>query len=116
MMKYWFAGVATFALMTGAALAQSSSSDTTTSTQSTTVPAVGSYSSTKSQKTIDSNGTETDKSRSYTSGADGTKASSSSLTTTPDGSKLSTSHEERTAGPPTDITTTNRSTTTTTDH
>jgi hypothetical protein len=114
MANYLLVGVAAFAMMTGAAFAQSASSDTTTSTQSTTVsPLVGSYSSTKSQKTIDASGAETDKSQTYTSGVNGTTAGSSTQTTAPDGSQLSTSHEERTASPRGDLTTTNHTTTTT---
>ena len=74
MTKFWLAGVTAFALMTSAALAQSTSSDTTTSTMFTVAPIVGTYSSSKSQKTIDGNGTETDKSQTYTSGSGGTDA------------------------------------------
>jgi Flp pilus assembly protein TadD len=116
MTKYFLVGVAAFAMMTSAAVAQSTSSDTTTSTQSTTstvAQPLGSYSQTKTQKTIDSSGVQTDKSQTYTSGINGTTAGSSTQTTAPDGSQLSTSHEERTASPRGDLTTTNHTTTTT---
>jgi hypothetical protein len=74
MTRHWLASGAAFAMMTGVAFAQSSSSDTTT----TPVPVVGSFSTSKTQKIIDSNGTETSKSQSYSRGSDETNASSSS--------------------------------------
>jgi len=80
MTKSWLIGAAAFAMMTGAALAQSSSSSTTTST--TGVPAVGSYGASKSQS-IDSNGTQTDKTQTYSNGIGGTNSSSTTQTTTP---------------------------------
>jgi len=115
MTKVWLIGVAAFAMMTGAvpaALAQSSSSSTTTSSTTTPAPTPGSYNWSKSQ-TIDSNGVQTDKSQSYTTGNDGTKASSTTQTMAPDGSQL-TSHHEETTTTPLGGTTTDRSTTTTT--
>jgi hypothetical protein len=118
MTRSWLAGVSAFAMMTGIAFAQGTS-DTTISTQTTTstpAPAVGSFSSSKSQKTIDSTGTEIDKSQSYTSGSKGTDASSSTQTTAPDGSVLSASHLEHTASPGGDTTTTSHTTTTTIEH
>jgi cytoskeletal protein RodZ len=114
MTKIFLSGVAALTMMSGFAFAQSTSTDTTISTQSTTMaPVVNSYSSNKSQKTIESNGTETEKSQSYTSGASGTTSSSSTQTTAPDGSNLSSSHRERTVTPLGDTTTINRTTTTT---
>ena len=114
MTKSWLVGLTAFAMMSGVALAQSSTSDVTTSTQTTTttpVPLIGSYSTTKTQKTIDSDGNQTDKSHTYTSGSNGTTSSTTKKTMTEDGSQTSTSHEEQTANPRGD-TTSNYSTTT----
>jgi hypothetical protein len=97
MMKSLLAGAAALAMMT-------------------TNPALGTYNSSKSQKSIDSNGIESDKSQSYTSGPGGTKASSSTLVTAPDGARASSYHEEHTSAPPSDTTTTNQTTTTTVSH
>jgi hypothetical protein len=116
MMKHWLAGATALAMMTGAAFAQGMSSDTTISTQSTTstpVPLTGSYSSSKTQKSTDSNGAETEKNQTFTSGSGGSNASSSMRTTTPDGSQMNTYHEERAVSPPADTTTTSHSSTTT---
>jgi hypothetical protein len=116
MMKYWLVGVSAFTMMTGVALAQGTLSDTTSSTQSTTTtiaPQVGAYSATKSQKTIDSNGTETDRNQSYSSSAGGSRASSSSRTTGPNGSQTNMQRDERTVSPYGDSTTTNSTSTTT---
>src|SRR6185437_15125353 len=70
MTKYLLAGAAAFALMSGVAFAQSS-----ISTQSTTTtngaPVNEGYSVNKTQKAIDSNGNEINKSRAYESGAGG---------------------------------------------
>ena len=99
MTKFWLIGLTAFAMMTGAALAQNLPSNTTTST-TIVAPPVGTFSSTKS-RTIDSNGTQTDKSQTYTSGNGGTSSSTSTQTTTPY------------VAPYADTTTTTRSTTTT---
>jgi hypothetical protein len=115
MTKYWLAGAAAFALTTGAALAQSTLSDSSTTVTTTTpAPVVNTYNTTKSQKTVDANGTEIDKSQTYSSGAAGTHATANSQTTSPDGTAVSTTHQERTVAPLGDsTTTTNQSTTTT---
>jgi hypothetical protein len=120
MAKLLLTSVAVFAMVTSAAFAQSTSSDTTTSTQSTTTtivpppaPVLESYSTNKTQKTIESNGTETDKSQSYTNGVNGNSASSTTRTTAPDGSTLRSTHDERNASPRGDTTTTHTTTTTT---
>jgi hypothetical protein len=94
MMKYWLAGAAAFALMSGAALAQSVSTQSTT-TVTTPAPVVNSYSSTRTQHSTDSNGNTTDKTSSYQSGPDGSKAMSKSQTVAPDGSVQSTVKEKR---------------------
>ncbi len=115
MTKFLFASVTAFALMTSATFAQSTTSETTNSTTTTVVPAapvVESYSTSKTQKIIDSNGTEINKNQSYTTGVNGTSASTSTQTVAPDGSKTSTSHEERRI--PGDSTTSRTTTTTTT--
>ena len=111
MTKYLLAGAAAFALMSGVAFAQSS-----TSTQSTTTtngaPVNEGYSISKTQKTIDSNGNEINKSRAYESNAGGTNATSSTRTNAADGSQTTTSHEEQSSVPAgetrTDTTTINR--------
>ena len=119
MNKYLLVGAAAFALMAGSAFAQDSTATDTTSTTSTVAPPAGSYSSSRTQKSTDMYGAQTDKSQTYSSGANGTNASSSSETTAPDGSTISASHETRTAtpvyvAPSGDTTTTTRSSTTTT--
>ncbi|MEJ0068857.1 MAG: hypothetical protein WDO24_09165 [Pseudomonadota bacterium] len=78
MTKSWAIGLTAFAMMTGAALAQSSS--TTTST--TVAPSVGVTSSTKSQST-DSYGTQVDKSQTYSTGNGASTNSSSKTVTSP---------------------------------
>ena len=119
MIRNWLAGAAAFAMMTGVAFAQSSSTDSTTSSQSTTTsssPApAGSYSASKTQTTIDDNGTVTDRSQTLKNGIGGSEASSSLRTKTPDGSQASTRDEERTISPSGDTTTTAKTTSTTTD-
>jgi hypothetical protein len=115
MTRYWLAGAAALALMTGAVFAQGMSSDTktsTTTTSSSTAPAAGSYSSTQTQRSIDSNGDATDKSQTYQSGASGSNASSSSRTTSPDGTQQNTYHEERSSSPSGGSTITKKSSTT----
>jgi hypothetical protein len=104
-------------MMTGVALAQGMSSESSSSTQSTTttvVPPVGSYNSTETRRSTDSNGVETDKSSSYNSGPNGSKATSSSRTSSPDGSVQSMSHEKQTESPDGVSTTSKKTTTTTT--
>jgi hypothetical protein len=77
MARYWLAGAAALALMTNFASAQTSSSSETTIVTKPAMPApapVESYSESRSQKTLDSNGVETtktehlDKSQSITGG------------------------------------------------
>ena len=93
MVRSLFASAAALAMMTGVALAQTGSSAATTEIQSTTTiiaPAPGDVSSSTSRKTIDGNGAETDRSHTYTSGADGTKATATTTTMSPDGSETNT--------------------------
>jgi hypothetical protein len=117
MTKHLLAGISAFAMMTGVALAQGLPPDTAISTQATTStvapvpPVVGSYSSSKTQKTIDSNGVETKKSQSYSSGANGTESSSTTRTVVPNGSQMN-SYQVQTASPTGETVTTKRTTTT----
>jgi hypothetical protein len=70
MIKFCLAATAAFGIMTGATLAQTSTS-TTTSTQSATPPAPPAYGTTvdhSSQHTVNNNGVEIDKSKTYTTG------------------------------------------------
>jgi len=116
MMKSLLAGAAASAMMTGVALAQNMSSDTTISTQTTTtqvIPAPESFSSSRSQKSIDSYGTETETSQTYSNGANGSRATSDTQTIAPDGSQTSTLHDERSVSPGGDTTTRHTTTTTT---
>jgi hypothetical protein len=110
MVRYWLAGAAAFGMTTGVALAQSA--DTTISTQSTTstTTPLGSHSATRSKRTVESDGTVTDKTKIYRSGSTGTKATTNTRTTTPDGSQTSTYRHKQTATPG-GATTTNKTTT-----
>lgn len=116
MTKYWLAGAGVFALMTGAALAQNLSSESTVSTQTTTTtppPVVDTVHTTKTQQTVAPDGTQTDQRQTFTSGNNGTAATSNSRTTAPDGAPVNTVQRERVVSPNGDTSTTSRSTTTT---
>ena len=80
MIKYWLAGTAVFALIAGAAEAQTVPSETKSSTLAPSTPpsAMDSVHTTKTEKTIDSHGNETDKRQTYTSGATGTASTATS--------------------------------------
>jgi hypothetical protein len=78
--------------MTGVSLAESSI-DTTTST-TTTSPSTDSVSKSKSERTIEPNGTQVEKSRTYEQHGGRTDTSSSVTVKSPDGSASSTHHEE----------------------
>ena len=107
MTKFWLAGVAVFAMMTGTALAQDTSSDTRTTTHSDR----GGVHSSKSRNTVDRNGVETDKSKTYSRDDRGLHVRSDTRTVTPEGSVHRTSHEERTESPGGDTMTRSRTTT-----
>jgi hypothetical protein len=108
MTGYWFAGAAAFMMMTSGVLAQSVLFDATNSTQPTmsTAGPAGTYDMTKTRRTIDSTGAETDttesfsKSQTYSSG-DGELSAKSHIRTTgptttilpPPGPSPSTSQE-----------------------
>jgi hypothetical protein len=94
MTKFWLVGVAAFALMTGAALAQDTSSETTTTTQSTNGSETGGSSSTQTRQSVDSDGVQTDKSKSYTRDSNGIHARSDTRQVAPDGSERTVSHEQ----------------------
>ena len=116
MIKRFLASAAALAMMTGVACAQSTSSDSTMSTQTTTsAPAVGTYNSRSTQQGTDINGNASVKSQTYHSGVNGTSATSNSRTTSPDGSLQSTTHEGQTASPD-GSSAYDKSTTTTTTH
>jgi hypothetical protein len=83
MMKFCLAATAAFGIMTGVSLAQTSTS-ITTSTQSTTpamAPTYGTSMDSSSQRTVDSDGVVTDKTKTYTTGT-GITPSGDLLTTT----------------------------------
>lgn len=118
MIKSMLASATIVMLTAGAAMAQGMPADPTLPTQLAPVtppPVVSSYSSSKTVKSIDGNGVQTEQSQSYTSGINGVKATNSSQTLAPDGSEISATHEERTAIPSGQSTTTITRTTTTTD-
>jgi hypothetical protein len=88
-------------------------STTTTVTKETTDPAVsGDFRATTKKKETRSDGSVTERTRSYTSGADGTKSSASFKSTNPDGSGVKQKNErEVTRNPDGSVSTTNKSTT-----
>lgn len=86
----------------------SSSQTTTTTTTNVPPPAANNYSTTTTSKAIDPTGAEVVKNKSYASGPDGTRATSSTEIQTPDGGSKTITHEEHT-NPPTSTTTTSRS-------
>ena len=112
MMKYWLAGAAAFAMMSGVALAQGVSTQSTTTV--TTPPPVSTYTTTQTQRSTDSNGTTADKMSTYQSGPGGSKEVSKSQTVAPDGSMEKTYQEKR-VDPLQGSTTYEKKTTTTTD-
>jgi hypothetical protein len=91
MSRYWLTSAVAFVMMSGVAMAQSAMPESTTSTQSTTTtnsaPLSDSFNATKTKKTIESDGTEIDKSKSYKSDPSGSSTSSSTKVETPDGSQ-----------------------------
>jgi hypothetical protein len=132
MTKYLLAGTAALVLTTGAVFAQGLYSGTTTSqTTTTTLPApvlavpapvapapvapVPGYNTTKTERTIEDNGTVVDHTQSYQSGLGGSAAKTTTHVTAPDGSQSSSWREEWTTAPPTSTTTTKQTTTTTTE-
>src|SRR4051812_23133317 len=93
MKKYLAVGVAAFTLVSGAALAQQ---NTETSTTTRSSPSTSSYGEEKSQRTVDAQGMETNKSKSYESDSSGARAKSSAQARAPDGSAVGLSHERAT--------------------
>ena len=85
MKKYLLAGATTLAMMSGVALAQSSSYDATSSqtVTETNPPVVTNYNVSKTQKTVEPDGTVVEKSANYSAGANGTQETTSSKTTAP---------------------------------
>jgi hypothetical protein len=122
MTRHWLASGVVFAMMTGAALAQGMSSDSSTSTQSTTTataPSVGSYSSSETARGMDSSGNAVRLHKSHHWSANGSRDSSSSRHVSADGSMRSSYHRVKTTASPDTAygdSTTDSKTTTMTDH
>ncbi len=68
MIKYCLVAAAAFGIMTGAACAQTTSTTSTQTTTSMPSPVVGSSIDSSSQRTVDSNGVVTDKTKTYSAG------------------------------------------------
>jgi len=97
MMRHWLAGAAAFAMMTGVAFAQDTSSESTTTRSTTsTVPAMGSYTSSESHTGIDRDGNTTHKKRIYHSSASGSTVTSKTRTAMRDGSARTTYRHKET--------------------
>jgi hypothetical protein len=109
MTKTLLASAAALAMLSGVAFAQT---DSSVSTQSTTVTP-GGYNSSTTQRSIDANGNALDKSQSYHSGVGGTDSTSNSHSTSMDGSVQSSTHEKQVATPDGSSATYKKSTTTT---
>lgn len=117
MRKFLFTSAAAFALMSGIAAAQEIPAGPLHPTQVAQADSApgSSYSSNRTEKTVDGNGVQSEQSQSYSVGADGVKSTKSAQTVGPDGSESSMTHEERSASPMgQSSTTTTRSTTSTT--
>lgn len=92
-----------------------SSSYSQTTTTTSTAPAANSYSTTTATKSVDANGAEVEKNKTYVSGPDGTRASSTTEVHTPDGGSVTSTHQEYTNNPTVATTSTHTSTSTSTD-
>jgi len=68
MIKYCLVATAAFGIMTGAACAQTTSTTSTQTTTSMPSPIVGSSIDSSSQRTVESNGVVTDKTKTYSAG------------------------------------------------
>jgi len=113
MKKHVFAGVAAFALISGTAMAQQGVlTDTTTVTRQSTVPVPEGFTSQKTEKVINSNGVETSKTQTYSSGVTGSTATSATQTVAPDGTVTKSTQEERTSTPLGETTSMSKTTTT----
>jgi hypothetical protein len=115
MKKFAITAISVLALSTAGAMAQMTHTETDTSVQSTTDPASNSsdnapvYKSHRS-KTVRQDGTERERSSSYSRSGEGVRSSSYERTKNPDGSEMSTSHQATTA-PDANATTTDTTTT-----
>jgi hypothetical protein len=112
MMRHWLVGAAAFAMMTGVAFAEESST-TTRSMTTSTAPAVGSYKASEthrgigwgfghhkwreSHRDMDRDGYATRMKRTYHSNANGSTVTSKTRTEMPDGSR--TTHREKETTP-----------------
>ena len=114
MTKYWCATVALMAVIASPALAQTLNSSTTTATETvtTTPPPVVDTRTTKTEKSVNANGVETDKRQTVTNGPAGSSSSTSVQKTGPDGQPLVAAHHEETVSPSGDKTTSSQTTTT----
>jgi hypothetical protein len=114
MTRHWLAGAAAFAMMTGVAFAQDTSSESSTTTRSTTstVPGVGSYSSSETRQGTDRDGNAVDTKTIFHGDAGGSTATTQTRTASPDGSALTTSQEKQTDTPNSGSTTEKTTTTT----
>jgi hypothetical protein len=95
MMRHWLAGAAAFAMMTGVAVAEDSST-TTRSTTTSTAPAVGSYKATETHRGIDRDGYAARMKRFVHRNANGSTVTSKTRTEMPDGSRTTTREKETT--------------------
>ena len=121
MTRYLLAGAVALAMTTGVVFAQGLYPGTTTSQTTTIVPAPalavpvpvvpgpvlatpfvpvpGGYGTTKTERTVESNGTVIDRTQSYQSGVGGSTVRTTTRTTAPDGSQTSSWREEWTGAP-----------------
>jgi hypothetical protein len=129
MTKYLLASTAALFMTTGAVFAQGVGA-TTSQTTTTTLPApmlavpgpltpgplapVPGSNTTKTEHTVEGDGTVVDHTQSYQSGLGGSAAKTTTHVTAPDGSQSNSWREEWTATPQTRTTTTRQTTTTTT--
>jgi len=114
MTKYWCATVALMAVIASPALAQTLNSSTTTATQTTTTtpaPVVDAR-TTKTEKSVNADGVETNKRQVVTTGPAGATSATSTQKIGPDGQPLITTHHEETVSPSGDRTTSSQTTTT----
>jgi hypothetical protein len=116
MKTFAIAAVSVLALSTAGAMAQTTHTETDTTVQSTTDPTADNsanapvYKSHRS-KTVRQDGTERERSSTYSRSGEGVRSSSFERTKNPDGSETSTSHQDSTM-PDANSTTTSSTTTT----
>lgn len=95
MLKQCLTSAAVLAMLTGVAMAQTTTIGTTTSTQSTTTNApVDTYSVTKTQRNVDPLGTQVESSQTYKSGPGGSATRTETQVKRPDGTTESSYREQ----------------------